>query len=58
MIAARTTHHQAASVPGPRRSVLDTLLLRGMAWTDANQWFPAAGLVLTIIAAGIAEKFL
>lgn len=56
MIAARATRHQAA--PAPRRSVLDTLLLRGIAWTDANQWFPVAGLVLTIIAAGIAEKFL
>lgn len=46
MIAARTA----------RRSLMDRLLLDGMAWTDAHPWFGLAGLVATIVLAGVLEK--
>jgi len=41
-----------------RRSLMDRLLLDGMAWTNANPWFGLAGLALTIAAAGVLEQLL
>jgi hypothetical protein len=38
--------------------VIGTLLLGGIGWTDRNQWLPAIGLALTIIAGGVLERFL
>jgi hypothetical protein len=39
-----------------RRSLMDRLLLDGMAWTNANPWFGFAGLAVTIVLAGMLEK--
>lgn len=38
-----------------RRSLMDRLLLDGMAWTDAHPWLGLAGLAATIILAGVLE---
>ena len=38
-----------------RRSLMDRLLLDGMAWTDRNPWFGFAGALATIILAGVME---
>ena len=38
-----------------RRSLMDRLLLDGMAWTDANPWFGFAGLAVTVVIAGVME---
>lgn len=40
-----------------RRSLMDRLLLDGMGWTDANPWFGAVGLVVTIVVAGVLGMF-
>lgn len=51
MITARITHQSA-----PRRSLLDRLLLDGMAWTDARSWFGFVGLAAMIVLMGVLEQ--
>lgn len=32
-----------------RRSLMDRILLSGMAWTDANPWFGVTGMAVAVV---------
>lgn len=46
------------AVRASRPSVMDRILLSGMAWTNANTWFGFAGLAATVLLAGVLEGLL
>jgi hypothetical protein len=41
-----------------RRSLMDRLLLDGMDFTDANPWFGAIGLVVTLVVGCVLDGWL
>jgi hypothetical protein len=55
MIAARISRRQEQAEPAPRRDVIGSLLFWKLDFFEANPLICFAGLVMTIVLAGVLE---
>ena len=56
MTGARIAHRQEQAEPAPRRDVIGSLLFWKLEWWEANPLICFAGLVMTIVLAGVLER--